>query len=222
MIKRCIFLFLAINISSLYAILGGVGLQGIQDGFKVDEEIFIYEFSGESVSINREVIDEPLGLGGFIYLTVIPYIDFEAGLNFTTSQYSYDYQNTLTEEQGESPEMRFGKLSWYLSAQRPIFKFPTIRLFLGGGINGASYTKIVSAETFMEANIDTDKLEDLDYLKDKLTDSSTGGHIEFGGRFKPPIIPFSLNATARYYIIKDVVPGEDGYLSLSMGVAFAI
>ena len=35
-------------------------------------------------------------------------------------------------------------------------------------------------------------------------------------------IPFSINANARYHIIKDVVPGEDGYLSLSMGVAFAI
>ena len=43
MIKRCIFLFLAINISSLYAILGGVGLHVSQDGFKVDQEIFNYE-----------------------------------------------------------------------------------------------------------------------------------------------------------------------------------
>ena len=64
--------------------------------------------------------------------------------------------------------------------------------------------------------------QSLEYLEDKLGVTNTGAHIEFGGRFKPPIIPFSINANVRYHIIKDVIPGEDGYLSLSMGLAFAI
>ena len=46
--------------------------------------------------------------------------------------------------------------------------------------------------------IDTDQLDNLEYLEDKLGVTNTGAHIEFGGRFKPPIIPFSLNANARY------------------------
>ena len=57
MIKRCIVLFLAINISSLYAILGGVGLHIAQDGFTVDQESFNYE----SISITRDAIDSPIG-----------------------------------------------------------------------------------------------------------------------------------------------------------------
>jgi len=212
MIKRCIFLFLAINISSLYAILGGVGLHVAQDGFTVDQESFNYE----SISITRDAIDSPIGGGAFVYLTVIPFLDFEAGVSLTGSEYNYVFNGE------DSPSMGIAKFGWYLSAQRPVFKFPTIRIYAGAGINGSTHTKIVSYETLVDGEIDPDKLNDLEYLEDKLGVTNTGAHIEFGGRFKPPIIPFSINANARYHIIKDVVPGEDGYLSLSMGVAFAI
>ena len=212
MIKRCIVLFLAINISSLYAILGGVGLHIAQDGFTVDQESFNYE----SISITRDAIDSPIGWGAFVYLTVIPFLDFEAGVSLTGSEYNYVFNGE------DSPPMGIAKFGWYLSAQRPVFKFPTIRMYAGAGINGSTHTKIVSYETLVDGEIDPDKLDDLEYLEDKLGVTNTGAHIEFGGRFKPPIIPFSINANARYHIIKDVVPGEDGYLSLSMGVAFAI
>ena len=212
MIKRCIFLFLAINISSLYAILGGVGLHVAQDGFTVDQESFNYE----SISITRDAIDSPIGGGAFVYLTVIPFLDFEAGVSLTGAEYNYVFNGE------DSPSMGIAKFGWYLSAQRPVFKFPTIRIYAGAGINGSTHTKIVSYETLVDGEIDSDKLDDLEYLEDKLGVTNTGAHIEFGGRFKPPIIPFSINANARYHIIKDVVPGEDGYLSLSMGVAFAI
>ena len=212
MFKRCIFLFLAINISSLYAILGGVGLHVAQDGFTVDQESFNYE----SISITRDAIDAPIGGGAFVYLTVIPFLDFEAGVSLTGSEYNYVFNGE------DIPPMGIAKFGWYLSAQRPVFKFPTIRMYAGAGINGSTHTKIVSYETLVDGEIDPDKLDDLEYLEDKLGVTNTGAHIEFGGRFKPPIIPFSINANARYHIIKDVVPGEDGYLSLSMGVAFAI
>lgn len=212
MIKRCIFLFLAINISSLYAILGGIGLHLSQDSFTTDQESFNYE----SISITRDAIDSPIGGGAFVYLTVIPYIDFEAGISLTGAEYSYVFNGE------DGPAMGIAKFGWYLSAQRPVFKFPTIRMYVGGGINGSTHTKIVSYETLVDGGIDTDKLNDLEYLEDKLGVTNTGGHVELGARFKPPIIPFSINANARYHIIKDVFPGEDGYFSLSMGVAFAI
>ena len=212
MIKRCIFLFLAINISSLYAILGGIGLHLSQDSFTTDQESFNYE----SISITRDAIDSPIGGGAFVYLTVIPFIDFEAGVSLTGAEYSYVFNGE------DGPAMGIAKFGWYLSAQRPVFKFPTIRMYVGGGINGSTHTKIVSYETLVDGGIDTDRLNDLEYLEDKLGVTNTGGHVELGGRFKPPIIPFSINANARYHIIKDVFPGENGYLSLSMGVAFAI
>ena len=83
-------------------------------------------------------------------------------------------------------------------------------------------------------NIETDKeliqrswfivnqLNDMDYVKEELGVSTQGFHLELGARFKPPIIPFSINVNARYNFIQDLVPGEDGFLSLSAGFAFAI
>ena len=119
-------LFLAINISSLYAILGGIGFNGTQDSFTLDGESFNYEFSGEEVSITRDEIASPVGGGGFAYLTLIPFVDFEAGFNITVSPYNYEYENTLDPDDNEIIELGLAKASWYLSAQRPIFKFPTI------------------------------------------------------------------------------------------------
>ena len=222
MIKKCVVLFLAINISSLYAILGGIGFNGTQDSFTLDGESFNYEFSGEEVSITRDEIASPVGGGGFVYLTLIPFVDFEAGFNVTVSPYNYEYQNTLNPDDNETIELGLAKVSWYLSAQRPLLKVPTIRVYAGGGINGSTYTKIISYETLTDGDIDTDRLDDLDYIEEKLGVSETGAHIELGARFKPPILPFSLNANARYNFIKDLVPDEDGFLTISVGLAFAI
>lgn len=222
MIKKCVVLFLAINISSLYAILGGIGLNFAQDSFTMDGESFNYAFLDEEVSITRDEIAPPVGGGGFVYLTLIPFVDFEAGFNITVSPYNYEYQNTLTPDDNDTIKLGLAKFSWYLSAQRPIFKVPTIRVYAGGGINGSTYTKIISYETLTDGDIDTDRLDDLDYIKEELGVSTTGAHIELGARFKPPIFPFSLNANARYNFIKDLVPDEDGFLTISVGLAFAI
>ena len=220
MIKKCVVLFLAINISSLYAILGGIGLNFAQDSFTMDGESFNYAFLDEEVSITRDEIAPPVGGGGFVYLTLIPFVDFEAGFNITVSPYNYEYQNTLNPDDNDIIELGLAKVSWYLSAQKPIFKVPTIRVYAGGGINGSTYTKIVTMETM--ANLDPDQLADIDYIKEELGVSATGAHVELGARFKPPIFPFSLNANARYNFIKDLVPDEDGFLTISVGLAFAI
>ena len=216
MIKKCVALFLAINISSLYAILGGIGINGVQDSFTLDGASF--EGPGSIATVTRTDINSPVGLGGFVYLTVIPFVDFEAGINVTGSIYNYSYSDLLGNNQ--DIEIPMAKVTWNLSAQRPIFKIPTIRVYAGAGINGSTYTEILTFESMED--LDTDRLSDVDYIKDELGISTTGAHIELGARFKPPILPFSLNANARYNFIKDLVPDEDGFLTISVGLAFAI
>ena len=104
--------------------------------------------------------------------------------------------------------------------KKPILKIPTIRVYLGLGINKATFTKIVTLGNM--ASLDPEQLDDINYINDNLSTSSTGFHFELGARFKPPIIPFSINANARYNFIEGVVPGENGYMTVSMGTAFAI
>ena len=216
MIKKCVVLFLAINISSLYAILGGIGINGAQDSFTLDGDSF--EGPGDIATVTRTDINSLVGIGGFVYLTAIPFIDFEAGINVTGSLYNYSYEDlsgTLIDQ-----EFPMAKVTWNLSAQRPIFKIPTIRVYAGGGINGSTYTEILTFEN--TTNLDAEQLSNTDYIEDELAVSTTGFHLEAGARFKPPILPLSFNANARYNFIKDMVPDQNGFLTLSAGIAFAI
>ena len=216
MVKKITALFFVINISFVYAIIGGLGVNVVNDSFTLDGDEFTVP--GDIGNVIRTDIGTPFGLGVFAYLTIVPFVDFEASANFTASPYDYTYEDILGNE--EKMTLPFGKMSWSLSAQKPILKIPTIRVYLGGGINSASYTKIATLETMQ--NLDIEQLDDINYINDKLGVSSTGFHVEFGARFKPPIIPFSINANARYNFIEDVVPNEDGFMTVSVGMAFAI
>ena len=59
------------------------------------------------ISITRDVIDEPIGGGAFVYLTVIPFLDFEAGVSLTGSEYNYVFNGE------DSPAMGIAKFGWY-------------------------------------------------------------------------------------------------------------
>ena len=88
MIKRYTLLFLAINVTSLYAILGGVGINFLQDSFSLESEVIEDSPVG---AINRSGMDSPVGVGFFTYLTIIPFIDLEANINLTAASYDYSY-----------------------------------------------------------------------------------------------------------------------------------
>ena len=81
MYKRYIILLLAINMSSLYAILGGVGISGVSDGITIPEKIYTSEIEG-IYEVTRDSIDTRVGVGGFAYLTIIPFIDLGSTENF--------------------------------------------------------------------------------------------------------------------------------------------
>ena len=216
MIKRYALLFIAINITSLYAILGGIGVNFAQDSFTLEEELIGSSPVGEAV---RTEISSPMGLGAFMYLTIIPFVDFEVGVNATGATYEYSYTDNVTQN-NITTELGLGKLTYYLSAQKPLLKLPMIRMYAGAGFNGSTYTKIFSSDLIQNINVDCFNNEEC--MKDELTGDSNGMHIETGARFKPPFIPFSLNFNARYNLVKDIVPNEDGFLTISVGAAFAI
>ena len=218
MYKRYIILLLAINMSSLYAILGGVGINGVTDRITFPEKIYTSEIEG-IYEVTRDAIDSPVGGGGFIYITIIPFIDFEVSGNFTLAPYKYS-SKILVIDDVEELELLFGKLTLNISAQYPFFKIPTIRSYLGVGVNQSYYTKIPTVETMTGLNLG--KLDDIEYLKEQFGAENFGYHLEFGARFKPPVIPFSLNANARYNFVKDFLPDTESYLTISLGLAFAI
>ena len=77
--RKYFILLLAINTTSLYALFGGAGINVVQDQFTIEEKTDEYGL----ISFNTSEINNPVGVGGFMYLTVIPFIDFEVGYNAT-------------------------------------------------------------------------------------------------------------------------------------------
>ena len=215
MIKKYIVLVLMIQVSSLYAILGGIGIDLIQDQYSIAEQSYTVNGMDELGTITRSNVNSPVGLGVFAYLTAIPFIDLEVRGNLMASSYEYSYTGsdiTGGLDPIEPAVIPFATVGWSASIQKKIFKFPTLRLLVGGGINSTSYSKILTPEVVADLNLD--KMDEPDYIIENLINDtpSSGYHLEVRGRIKPPIIPFSINANIRYNIKKDFLDGVDGHL----------
>lgn len=234
MIKRYIIVALVIQVSSLYAILGGIGVNFMQNSYSDTASVFNAPSNLSQLgSITRSEMKSPIGGGVFAYITAIPFVDLEAEYNVSYSSYSYSYTGGTNSESGVTlPEISPLTIPMWtyggsLSVQRKIFKFPTIRILAGAGISTRNYSNVISFETVQE--LDLNKLdptvsENFKHLKDALEsdEAAMGFHLELRARFKPPIIPFSLNANLRYNFIKDFLPDVKGFLTISAGFAFAI
>ena len=210
--RKYFILFLAINVTSLYALIGGLGVNVVQDQFTIKAKADTYTSLGLDEEFTTSEINNPVGIGGFLYLTIFPFIDFEAGYNLTFAEYEY----SLVDE-----SLAIGKGTWYTSAQYPFFSPPTIRAYIGAGMNGTDWVAPVTAEKLTELAL-TGEDTDTDAILEALSESSSGYHIELGARFKPPLFPMSINGNARYIMDEDFHNDVDGYLTLTVGVAFAI
>ena len=212
--KRYLILFLVLSTSSLYGLIGGLGINVLQDQFEIPEQEDIFE--PLDMSFTTTAIDPPIGAGIFLYLTAIPKVDIEAGYNFSFAKYKYRGDGL------EDQEFPIAKGTWYASLQYPFLSPPTFRMYFGIGANGTTWTGIVDTSTLKELNDDGIDLDDGDALTEALLTDISGSHIELGARFKPPVIPYSLNLNARYNMVKGFYDDIDNFLTISLGIAFAI
>ena len=212
--RKYFILFLAINTTSLYALIGGAGVNLVQDQFTINEQSTTFI---EEENFTTSEINNPVGVGGFMYLTIIPFVDFEVGYNATFGTYKYEYFNL------DEIEFAIAKATWYTSVQYPFFSPPTIRLYVGAGANGTDWIQPVNTDILTDLESEETAFDDEEALLDALSKSSSGYHIELGARFKPPLFPMSFNGNVRYIMDKDFHSDvEDGYLMVSVGLAFAI
>ena len=216
--KKYLILFLMINTTSLYALIGGIGINVVQDQFKipaVEDEVF-----DASITFSTSSIEDPIGVGIFIYLTAIPKIDLEVGCNFTFATYKYELveQGLATKDN----DFAIGKGTLYASVQYPFFNPPTFRLYGGLGANGSKWTRVVNKELLQEAQDKGVEFNKFDELAKILITESSGFHVELGARLKPPVLPVSFNVNARYNLVKDFYPDIDDYLTVTVGIAYAI
>ena len=214
--------------SKMFAI-GGLGLNIGSDLYTIpgETEVWMVEGGSNPVSINREEARTPFYIGGYVYLDFLPVVDIEAGAGVGMKTYNYTYTTPGIDEnlsRTESHKLPWLRSSSYITIQKPMFTIPMIKLYLGGGLN-MSYSLPIVDKSFIASTLSSD-LDNANGLEpDAITDmisESMGIHLEAGARFKPILIPFSINAKARYNIVGDIVPDKSGFLTITVGAGFAL
>ena len=214
--------------SNLFAFVG-FGLNIGSDSYSIagDSESWNVDGGTNAVSLVRTDMESPVYLGGYIYLDFLPVVDIEAGFGFAGN--SYDYTYTTPGIGGNASETETYKLPWvrgnsYLTIQKPMFQIPMIKLYVGGGLN-ISYSMPIVDKSFITSILSSD-LDNSSGLDPntimEMTTESTGIHLEAGARFKPILIPFSINAKVRYNIVSDIIPDKSGFLTITFGAGFAL
>lgn len=203
--------------------IGGFGVYAVSDNFTIDSYEQNFTFLGQDlVSMTRTEMAKPFGLGGFIYIDAIPFIDLEA--NFEIAGQNYDFTWDVAGQQSETFEVAWIRSALYLTARKKVFgmglpMFGGIRMNVGGGVNFQASVPLVDRD-FMESFLESADAEiDIDDIIDE-TSTNTGFHLQAGCQVK--LLFLNLFVNGRYTIVKDVIPDKDGYLSFWAGIAFGI
>ena len=208
--------------------LFGIGIKGLGDTFSVDawnDGTSLYSLQSPGFSGSDGV-----GLGGFIYIDAIPFIDLEASVEIAPVPYDLEFANAITSL--PSTQFAWTRISTYFTARKKMFGLgiPFIgggSFHLGGGINNHISSKRADLDMMSEllggdlvngsSNDLEDKIEDFVTNRDNWFDNS-GLHLQASLQAK--LLTFSSFLTYRITIAEGVVPGSNSFSTLWAGLAF--
>ena len=224
------FLPILIIISQVFAI-AGFGISANQSLFNVDASTSDLTLpDGSKVgSFSSSKYSNGYGLGGYLYIDVIPFIDIDIEGNSIISRYDFSFANPVDTLK---KQIITGALSGYITAQKKLFKLSIpllakVKLTAGAGINFNISPPVID-QTMLESIIPTgsdvsngtvDTKALIEYIGDN-KNSSTGFHIQTGLQFK--ILMLDSFLFYRQVIADDVIPGAKGFgsLNLRLGMGF--
>ena len=228
--KKLLYLLIIVFIfnSPAYSI-AGFGLNLNQSLYSVSAET---KTVGTVISYGNKEFSNGIGLGGYVYIDVIPFIDVDLEFNGFASKYDYFFTiNTET----TNYSLPFGSFSGYLTFQKKLFqlKIPLLakaKLTAGAGLNNQTYKSTPSQKDLesllglgdgllesASASPNVDKLTD--FIKEN-TESVTGFHIQTGVQFKLLMLDSFLYY--RQVFADNVIPDAKGFgsLNLRLGMGF--
>lgn len=222
-------IFILAPIEKAYSLFG-VGVYGLKD-----PQVSIGEYSKGDLltdyyTFSRGGVDEIRGFGAFLYIDVIPVIDLEANIETAFDKYSFKFENAASTKHLES-DFGWARVSGYLTVRKKLFGLGVpilggLKLHAGGGLNYHSSTPLASVDMVQSlitggliGEFDSDNLEDelIEYLKENKIDSN-GYHVQLGAQIK--LLTFNLFCNYRVTFAEDVIPDEDSFSSLWLGLAF--
>ncbi len=230
--KKIIQSFLPIFIlSSQVFAIAGFGLQVGQNMFSVKESS--PTINVQYVILKNGAFENPISVGGYLYLDIIPVVDLEVDFNFQGSKYDINFENDL----GKMPTLPFAWASAdiFYTVRKEIIGIgipflAKAKLFAGGGYNTHMSTPLAN-ETMLTnlcgdsgiANCDVTSLDKT--LETYMTNkdnyiTSSGFHLQGGLQFKILMIDSFL--FYRHVIVDDLIPGAKGFssLNLRLGMGF--
>jgi len=208
--------------SSLFAI-GGIGIYGGQGMLTVAS-------TDNSEGLATVVTDEfsnPYQVGLYLYIDAIPFVDFEADIQVTGSEYQFSFVNPLGEV---GPfDAIWGGVSTYFTLRKKIvgFEIPILggaNLHGGAGFNMHSFAPLANmdlAESIMGDLTDEPVFSEddlIDFSKDNKIDVN-GFHIQGGFQFKLLMLDTFLIYRHNFGDFEDVIDeGSFGSLNLRVGI----
>ncbi|MDP7558820.1 MAG: hypothetical protein QF923_05035 [Candidatus Marinimicrobia bacterium] len=226
--KVILFALVASTIAvSPLAAIGGIGLQLGQGAFTVastedvDETGFITVTTGEFAN--------PLNLGVYLYLDVLPIVDLEADIQLTASEYDFEFTNAL----GTAGPYNgyWGGVSTYITVRKKIFGLgiPFLgggNLFAGGGYNMHTFAPL--ADLSLVESLMGDLTEEPTFSEDDLVDfvnenkiDKSGFHVQAGFQFKLLMIDTFVFYRVSFGEFEDIV-GDESFGSLNIRLGLGI
>ena len=220
--KKMIQTLLPFIISSQLFAIAGFGLNLNQAMFSIDAKT-----NSTGTGYGYDAISGGIGLGGYLYIDAIPFIDLD--LEFSGFGTSYDYL-LIINGNSTTYSLPYGSLAGYLTLQKKVFKFsiPVLaktKLTVGAGLNNQWYKSIPNQSDLNALGITSStstlpsENELIEYIKDNI-DSAIGFHIQTGLQFK--ILMLDSFLYYRHVFADNVIPSAKGFgsLNLRLGMGF--
>ena len=231
--KYLIITLLAVLPSSIFAI-AGLGLSVNQSLFSVgaSSSPLLVEVPGldpmEVGSFTHHGFENGAGIGGYLYLDIIPVIDLDVEFNVVGNLYNFSFINPVSNL--DSVQFAYAAANIYITIQKSVFYIgipflARANLYAGLGYNQHVGTPMINQEmltTVVGGNIETGEIDEdalIDYLKKNKLEA-TGVHVQAG--LQMHLLTFDVFAYYRYTMAKDVIPGNNGFGSFNVRFGFGI
>ena len=216
--------------TSIFAI-GGFGLSVNSSTFSVDAGSSDLMVEGIKVgSFSYDGFENGVGLGGYLYLDIIPVVDLDIEYNFTGNVYNFTFENAVTTS--ETQEFAFAAGSMFITIQKSVFDLgipflAKAKLYGGLGMNTNVSTPMVNQEMLESVFGGASNLENgaydyeavTKYLTDEAVETS-GFHIDAGIFFK--VLTFSGSVYYRQVMADGAIPGNKGFGSMNFRIGLGI
>ena len=228
--KFLIGIMIAVLPTSIFAI-GGFGLSVNSSTFSV--EAGSSDLMVESIkvgSFSYDGFENGVGLGGYLYLDIIPVVDLDIEYNFTGNVYNFTFENAVTTS--ETQEFAFAAGSMFITIQKSVFDLgipflAKAKLYGGLGMNTNVSTPMVNQEMLESVFGGASNLEngayDYDAVATYLTENAvetSGFHIDAGIFFK--VLTFSGSVYYRQVMADGAIPGNKGFGSMNFRIGLGI